>query len=84
MELVFYVVYSCSVLSIVFSAEKCVDSFSHGKFFVMLILELDDLSTEWIDPLLLGFLQWLHVSFVFLGALCLLFLLAGWVEILHP
>jgi len=42
----FYVVYSCSVLSVVFSAEKCMDLFSHEKFFVMLIWELDDLNTE--------------------------------------
>jgi hypothetical protein len=46
MEPMFYIVYSCSVLSVVFSAEKCMDLFSCGKFFVMLILELYDLHTE--------------------------------------
>jgi hypothetical protein len=46
MEPVFCVVCSYSVLSIVFSAEKCMDLFSHGKLFGMLVLELDALNTE--------------------------------------
>jgi hypothetical protein len=46
MEAVFHVVCSCSVLFIVFLAEKCMDLLSHGKLFVMLILEFDDLNTE--------------------------------------
>jgi hypothetical protein len=81
MEPVFYVVCSCFVLSIVFSVEKCMDLFSHGKFFGVLILEWLEYRVDW--PYSTGVLQWLHVSFVFLGALCLLFLLAGWVDIIH-